>query len=133
MFHEGAFSLSRFQKHPVNAEFLELVIIRRSANHSWRPSLKATPKKRKNLAPVMLGFGAQTFKTFALANPMCACSALTVVRTRTGQITPSGVKLSCNLIEFKTQMLCLGVPPTNQTVTSQQPFRIPEYLSQGGG
>ncbi len=30
---------------PVNAELLEFVIKRRSANHSWRPSSKAAPKK----------------------------------------------------------------------------------------
>ncbi len=30
----------------VNAELLASVIKRRSANHSWRPSLKAAPKKR---------------------------------------------------------------------------------------
>ncbi len=31
----------RFQKPSVNAEFLEFVIGRQSANHSWWPSLKA--------------------------------------------------------------------------------------------
>ncbi len=71
-------------------------------------------KKREILAPVILGFGAQTFKTFAIADPIRDGSALTIVRTRTGQIIPSGVKLSCKLIEFKTQMLCLGVPPAVQ-------------------
>ncbi len=39
--------------------------------------------RAKILAPVILGFGAQTFKTFAIANPICDGSALTVVRTRT--------------------------------------------------
>ncbi len=33
-----------YQKPPVNAEFLEFVIKRRSTNHSWRPSSKAAPK-----------------------------------------------------------------------------------------
>ncbi len=60
MFHEVAFFIvqflflpssrgvslgKRFKKSPVNAEFLEFVIKRRSANHSWRPSSKAAPKK----------------------------------------------------------------------------------------
>ncbi len=59
MFHVVAFSFSNsyffrplvkfpwrnnFRKPPVNAEFLEIVIKRRSANHSWRPSSKAAPK-----------------------------------------------------------------------------------------
>ncbi len=55
MFHVVAFSLSNsysfrplvkfpkennLRKLPVNAELLELVIKRRGANHSWRPSSK---------------------------------------------------------------------------------------------
>ncbi len=32
-----------YQKPPVNAEFLEFVIKRRSANHSWRRGSKAAP------------------------------------------------------------------------------------------
>ncbi len=35
----------RFQKSPVNADFLEFVIKRLSANYSWRPSTKAAPKR----------------------------------------------------------------------------------------
>ncbi len=34
-----------FHKPPESAEFLEFVIIRRSANHSLRPGSKAAPKK----------------------------------------------------------------------------------------
>ncbi len=58
MFHVEAFSLSNsyffrplvkfpyennLRKLPVNAELLEVVIKRRKANHSWRPSSKAAP------------------------------------------------------------------------------------------
>ncbi len=44
-----------FRKPPVNAELLELVIKRRRANHSWRPSLKAEPNvnsRRWTAAPM---------------------------------------------------------------------------------
>ncbi len=59
MFHVEAFALSNsyffrpllkfpkennLRKLLVNAELLEFVIKRRSANHSWRPSSKAAPK-----------------------------------------------------------------------------------------
>ncbi len=37
----------RFQKPPESAEFLDFVIKRRSANHSWRPNSKAAPKKER--------------------------------------------------------------------------------------
>ncbi len=43
----------RFQKPPESAEFVDFVIKRWSANHSWRPSSKAAPK-RKNETVTLL-------------------------------------------------------------------------------
>ncbi len=65
MFYVEAFALSNsnffrplvkfpwennLRKLPVNAELLEFVIKCRSANHSWRPSSKAAPKKRMKIS-----------------------------------------------------------------------------------